>query len=209
MDAEEFLARIGGRLRGLDPPPLPQDLPPTALSGGDASYPRFEAQLASAGGVAKLVGRENLADTVAGLVAAKRSAVCNGDIGEFGSAVSEGLARAGCVEVDPASGTIADVEVGVTGALCGVCASGSVLLVSSRDSARSASLLPPMHIAVLAESALVGGLDDALRLLSPAAKSASGVVLVTGPSRTSDIELNLVRGVHGPQEAVVLVVEDA
>jgi L-lactate dehydrogenase complex protein LldG len=67
------------------------------------------------------------------------------------------------------------------------------------------SLLPPLHIAVVPESRIIGNLDDLLTTLPLPAEQTSSMVLITGPSRTGDIEQILVRGVHGPGELHVVV----
>ena len=69
------------------------------------------------------------------------------------------------------------------------------------------SLLPPVHIALVDRERLLTGLDELLSILPRPADETSSMVLITGPSRTADIEQILVRGVHGPGEIHVVVVE--
>ena len=71
----------------------------------------------------------------------------------------------------------------------------------------TASLLPEVHIAVLKISRLVPTLADALRM--PEVRTASAGVIVTGPSRTADIEMTLTIGVHGPGELHVFLIDDS
>jgi L-lactate dehydrogenase complex protein LldG len=68
------------------------------------------------------------------------------------------------------------------------------------------SLLPPVHIALVDRERLLTGLDELLSILPRPADETSSMVLITGPSRTADIEQILVRGVHGPGEIHVVVV---
>ena len=68
------------------------------------------------------------------------------------------------------------------------------------------SLLPAAHIAIVARDRLLTGLDELLSTLPQPAEQTSSMVLITGPSRTADIEQILVRGVHGPGEIHVVVV---
>jgi L-lactate dehydrogenase complex protein LldG len=68
------------------------------------------------------------------------------------------------------------------------------------------SLLPPVHIAVVPSDRVITGLDELFSLLPNPAGISSSLVLITGPSRTADIEQILVRGVHGPGELHVVVV---
>ena len=71
------------------------------------------------------------------------------------------------------------------------------------------SLVPPVHIALLDGRQIVGTLGEALLLLRKSEKVSPIVTLVTGPSRTADIELTLAIGVHGPQELFVIINESA
>jgi L-lactate dehydrogenase complex protein LldG len=97
-------------------------------------------------------------------------------------------------------------EVGITGVMALIAETGSIVLSSSPEEPRSASLLPPVHIAVAERSQIVPDLFDLFGALAPAALP-SCLSLVTGPSKTGDIELRLVTGVHGPGKLdVVLVV---
>ena len=80
------------------------------------------------------------------------------------------------------------------------------MLASPRE-ARLISLLPPLHIAVIPSSAIITGLDELFTILPTPAEQTSSMVMITGPSRTADIEQILVRGVHGPGEIRVIIVE--
>ncbi len=68
------------------------------------------------------------------------------------------------------------------------------------------SLLPPAHIAVVPRDRILTGLDELFDKVPLPAERSSSMVLITGPSRTADIEQILVRGVHGPGELHVVVV---
>ena len=68
------------------------------------------------------------------------------------------------------------------------------------------SLLPPAHLAVVAADRILSGLDELFTLLPDPAVVTSSMVLITGPSRTADVEQILVRGVHGPGQITVIVV---
>ncbi len=98
------------------------------------------------------------------------------------------------------------VKAGVTGALLGIAESGSIVLIGAEGQPLAASLLPEIHIAILRESDLVPTLPDALS--RPEIRSASAAVIITGPSRTGDIEMTLTLGVHGPKEVHVFLMED-
>ena len=98
-------------------------------------------------------------------------------------------------------------ELGITCAQWGIAETGTLVLESARERHRLASLLPPVHVALLPARALLGALGEALAAVrsSTGAPASRTITFVTGPSRTADIELTLVVGVHGPRELHVLV----
>jgi L-lactate dehydrogenase complex protein LldG len=108
---------------------------------------------------------------------------------------------------------IADAEVGVTGADLAVAETGSLVLIAGRGRPRTTSLLPPCHVAIFGRGALVESLAQAGVFLEawhhgavPAWKGGA-INVITGPSRTADIELTLTRGVHGPKELHAIFVD--
>lgn len=99
--------------------------------------------------------------------------------------------------------------VGVTGALAGLADTGSLVLVSGSGRGRLASLLPPVHVALLPLASLYPSMAAFLAAHPGAARQASNLVFISGPSRTADIEKTLTLGVHGPRELhVVLLTGD-
>lgn len=100
---------------------------------------------------------------------------------------------------------IAAAEVGVTGVDAAIAETGSLVLVSSADHPRSASLVTPHHVAVVRRGEIVPTLGAALARISASIPAASAIHVITGPSRTADIELQLTLGVHGPGALAVVV----
>jgi L-lactate dehydrogenase complex protein LldG len=97
------------------------------------------------------------------------------------------------------------VKVGITGVLAGVAETATLVLPGGPGRMLSASLLPEFHIAVVEAVDIVMHMEQALKL--PEVRTASALALVTGPSRTADIEMTLTIGVHGPTEVYVVCVE--
>jgi L-lactate utilization protein LutC len=97
-------------------------------------------------------------------------------------------------------------DVGITSADYALADTGTLVMLASPAEARLISLLPPVHIAVVPKERVLSGLDELLTILPYPAEQTSSMVLITGPSRTADIEQILVRGVHGPGEIHVVVV---
>lgn len=98
----------------------------------------------------------------------------------------------------------ADCRVGLTRALAGLADTGSLLVTSGQGQLLSATLLPDTHIAILSRQDLHASLADVLS--DPRLPTASSAAVITGPSRTADIEMTLTIGVHGPGELIVLLV---
>jgi L-lactate dehydrogenase complex protein LldG len=92
---------------------------------------------------------------------------------------------------------------GVSRALYGLADTGSVVLAASQEEPRANSLLPAVHVSLLAEDRIVAGLAELFAALGGELPSALAVV--TGPSRSGDIEQTLVVGVHGPGEVHVVL----
>jgi L-lactate dehydrogenase complex protein LldG len=108
-------------------------------------------------------------------------------------------------DVDPAeivAGRNQD-EVGVSHAVYGLADTGSVVLAAGPDEPRARSLLPPVHVTVLEAGRILPGLPELFRELRGELPSA--LAIVTGPSRSADIEQKLVIGVHGPGEVHIVV----
>jgi L-lactate utilization protein LutC len=97
------------------------------------------------------------------------------------------------------------IDCGITSADYALADTGTLVMLSSREEARMISLLPPAHIAVVPAGRILTGLDELLALIPTPSEITSSMVLITGPSRTGDIEQILVRGVHGPGEIHVVV----
>jgi L-lactate dehydrogenase complex protein LldG len=104
--------------------------------------------------------------------------------------------------------------VGLTGAFCGVAETGTLVLLSGPETPASMHLLPETHIAVVAAARIVATMEDAFTLLRSERGAAEGMMprainMVSGPSRTGDIEQTIVLGAHGPYRVHIIVVADA
>lgn len=106
-------------------------------------------------------------------------------------------------------GRDADVRVGITGVDAALAATGSVVVGSGNGRWRAASLLPPVHIAVLTTDQIVPDLESWWAAQKEAgleqARQQSNIVIITGPSRTADIAMQLVMGMHGPRELYLVL----
>lgn len=103
--------------------------------------------------------------------------------------------------------TLFAVDAAVTTAAGAAADIGAIILRPDAREPRLMSLVPPVHIAVLPAATIHASLDDALREERWSADMPSNLILVSGPSKTADIELTLAFGVHGPKELIVLILE--
>jgi L-lactate dehydrogenase complex protein LldG len=115
-----------------------------------------------------------------------------------------GIAETGCLRE-----ACATADIGITSVDYALAATGTMVMLASPSEARLISLLPPIHIAIIPRSKIIANLDELLSILPQPAEHTSSMVLITGPSRTADIEQILVRGVHGPGEIHAVIVEEA
>ncbi|GGC69038.1 LutC/YkgG family protein [Marinobacter halophilus] len=101
------------------------------------------------------------------------------------------------------------VDASLTGSAGGIAATGSLVLWPDRHEPRLMSLLPPLHIALLKASEIEDNLYAMMQRQHWSAGLPTNLLLVSGPSKTADIEQVLAYGAHGPKELVVLILEDA
>ena len=99
---------------------------------------------------------------------------------------------------------IPDLEGSTTSeAVYGLADPGSIVLAASPEEPRSRSLLPEVHLTVITEDRVLPGLDELLVAVEGVLPSA--LAIVSGPSRSADIEQVLALGVHGPREEHVVI----
>ena len=105
--------------------------------------------------------------------------------------------------------TVLAAGIGISSADCAIAETGTLMMCSRPGQERIASLLPPMHVAIIERRQIVADLIDATNLLHERglANLPSNVTLITGPSKTGDIELQLTTGVHGPGKWRVIIIQ--
>jgi L-lactate dehydrogenase complex protein LldG len=210
----------GRRLPDASSHPGAFPLDPTTLSAGDPELVRrFRKELEALTGVMHVV--PSGADAVPAVLDIVRQRGANrvlawSDQWPDCPGLVTALERSGIQVVDfeapldaaerrRAFDAIETIAVGVTGALAGLADTGSLVLAAGQGRSRMASLLAPVHVALLDRSRIYATLPAFLAAHPGVAGTTSNLVLVTGPSRTADIELTLTHGVHGPREVHVIV----
>ncbi len=213
MERSAFLDRIRGRL-GEAPP---------AGAGADVSIPddwavevddliaRFEGELIAVGGEFHRATPEGagavLAEILDGRAGSKVLLTVEDGVP---TGLSEAIAGAGCEHLPwPQCGRAgaASADVGVTSARWAVAETGTVVVTAEPPGGRAPSLLPGAHVAFVPAQRLVATVADLFRRIGAAGELPSNLVLVTGPSKSADIGMELALGVHGPGETHVVIVE--
>lgn len=216
-DREQFLQRVrqavaeGNRAGGS--PPLPERGSVGYQGAGDDPVARFRAEFTAAGGQMHIVAdRAGAVAMILDLVrarSARRVLLGSGDV-LAGLQVVEPLRNAG-VEVITADERDAyfQANLGLTGVDYLLAETGSVVLVSRPQQPRSPSLLPPVHIAVAERGQILPDLFDLFETqqVTKSEELPACLSIITGPSKTGDIELRLVTGVHGPGEIHVILID--
>jgi L-lactate dehydrogenase complex protein LldG len=107
-------------------------------------------------------------------------------------------------------GELLETAIGVTGADYALADTGTLVLVSGGEQHRLISLLPPVHVCLISPENIFPSLTQLLAHVAGKfyshGRPPQAMTLITGPSRTADIEQTITMGVHGPQSLHVLVV---
>jgi L-lactate dehydrogenase complex protein LldG len=104
--------------------------------------------------------------------------------------------------------TTGDDRLGITGAFCAIAETGTMVILAGADVPTATALLPDTHIAVVSANRIVDGMEDAFALIRrERGQLPRAVNLISGPSRTGDIEQTIVLGAHGPFRVHIVVVE--
>lgn len=100
------------------------------------------------------------------------------------------------------------VDAGFTVARSGIAATGTLILAPDPGTPRTVSLAPPLHVALVYASSLHADMYAAVKAEGWANGMPTNLVMVSGPSKTSDIQQTLAYGAHGPRWMWVIIVED-
>ena len=183
---ENILSRVRSALRAETPrPPAPTESP-IWLPVGDVET-RFRTEFTAV--------RGDLLDSVQQL---REFLKAFPKIAIDGSALVRQLLGDGTV-------TARDADIGVTVCDCLVARSGSIIVSARVAGGRALSVLPPVHLVIARRDQIVPDLAAAFMLLRQRYDGhwPSSLCLISGPSRTADIEKILVMGAHGPKQAAV------
>jgi L-lactate dehydrogenase complex protein LldG len=185
---EEILRRVRSATAGVEAPARPA-LGPSA----PVSVELFAARVADYRAVVERCTSDELAARVAAAVEGRVVVPDGLGVAVEGAVVDDGLSAA---ELDR-------IDTVVTEARVGVAETGTIVLDHGPGQGRRAlSLVPDRHVCIVRADQVVADVQDAVAVLDP----SRPLTWISGPSATSDIELDRVEGVHGPRHLHVLIV---
>lgn len=217
MHREAFIDQVRARVNPNGPANLPHPLPPA----GPIPAVRYAANLANpveafianataVGATCTRTTRSSLNRFVEDVAVqtGARSVVLSRD--PEVQEVAPWCLELGLVVVPWDRHSAARADLGITGAVCGIAATGSLVLDSGRAGGRTAGLFPAAHLAVVRAESILPTASELFRELPRRLPHGlpSQLVLATGPSRSADIEMQITVGVHGPGRVWIAVVED-
>jgi L-lactate dehydrogenase complex protein LldG len=206
---EEVLGRIRAALApGMVVPEVPRGYRQAgaAATGAPDVVERFCERAADYRATVRRVPAAGLGEAIAG-ACAERGALRLAVPPEAGWDAVPGLEL---VPDEPplSSATLDGLDGVLTGCALAIAETGTIVLDSGpRSGRRALSLVPDYHVCVVQAERVVAGVPDAIARLAEAAGAGRPITFVSGPSATSDIELDRVEGVHGPRTLDILVVE--
>jgi len=226
---DEFLQRVRQAVSAGNRPGSAAAVGPRGGVGYQGAAPdaitRFREEFTAAGGLPHIVPDRAAAGAkvleLARAKAARRVLIGGGalleslNLAEKLRVLRMDVADVGTLQPQASREALFGADLGISGVDYLVAETGTIALLTRPDEPRSLSLLPPVHIAVAERSQLVPDLFDLFESLGAQEGEAterpllpSCVTLITGPSKTGDIELRLVTGVHGPGEVHVILIAD-
>ena len=209
---EAILNRLrGSRQPFSEAPSSPRDYLPVALVA-DTSRPALIARFMEeakklSSHVYHLTDPASACDQIAHIVGQEKH-ILNWSFAHIPlDGLESALAKAGITPAEPGD---PNVRCGVTGVDAALAATGSLVYVSGEGRNRLASLLTPVHIAVVREEQILPNMEAWVSRQRENGldtfKNHANTVIVSGPSRTADIAMEVILGVHGPAEIHIIIV---
>ena len=205
---ERIRAGLGGRTADAPIPPA-LDAQLMRTTNGPELVETFVGRAAVVGTQVQQLSIEELPRQLANLLRGSRQASLGFVDQELRTLVRAALETAGIMEAR-GDGHGMDVhfdsDVGITDVEAAIAETGTLVYLTGAERPRAASFVAPVHIALVREQQLVADLVDYLAHQPVPAPSSE--LLITGPSKTADIEGVLIQGVHGPGSVRVLLIRE-
>lgn len=211
---DRILARL--QASGTEQTPVPETpLPPELSLDREAKIERLATMMTAMRTDVHIVDAHNWQDRLKKLAREKGwQRLLYGPGGPIGSEIEAAWAAdtAGLPELVAYTGPVEtfkedlfQIEAGITSVRAGVAETGAVVLWPTPYEPRLMSLVPPVHVAVLDADTIYNSLAEMMAVERWADDMPTNALLISGPSKTADIEFTLVFGVHGPKELVLLI----
>jgi L-lactate dehydrogenase complex protein LldG len=207
-DILQTIRKALGRSEGQPPEPLPNVRLRPIPSDRSGLVQRFVQSLEKLNGKTFVVpNTAAVIPAISALLGDKRIVASNAPFLVACGITGLSQVQSGITDRETLRAACATADIGISSVDYALGETGSFVMLSSPNEARLVSLLPPIHIAIIPKSRILANLDELLTLIPKPAEQTSSMVLITGPSRTADIEQILIRGVHGPGEVYAVIVE--
>ena len=213
-----FQRLMAARAKGLYPTPEPEAwfAAHARNESGDERVTRFQTMIEAAHAEVHRVQEGNWVQKLFEILSAKGlSNLLVAPATPHGARVREALASTGvdCLAYDEPievwkESMFHGVQASFTAARSAIAETGTLVLWPDADEPRLMSLVPPVHIALVDAASIHATFFDAMQAENWAAGLPTNALLISGPSKTADIQQTLAYGAHGPKELIVLMIEE-
>ncbi|MFZ5425472.1 MAG: LutC/YkgG family protein [Thermodesulfobacteriota bacterium] len=212
---EAILSRLGAARKAAPVPLDPRMAWSAPETGSSQRVDVFARRMEAVGTQVLRAPLGQWKKALAGVLKEKKPAtVAYGPGAWFAKDLASMLGRDGLPEGRPFAAQAEDfrdelftLDASVTSARAGIAENGALLVVPDPGEPRLLSLVPPLHVVLLKATGILSTFAGAIALMDPASGMPANALLITGPSKTADIELTLAFGVHGPKELTVIILE--
>jgi L-lactate dehydrogenase complex protein LldG len=213
---ETILARLQSAM-GKTPPAPPTACMPIATYSTEEKITKLKGLLEAMRAEVHLVSRANWVDPLKTILVQKRLQTLlyapetwlGPQLAEAWADGAEGLPRKIVFDqsVEDFKETLFQIDAGITTTRGAIAETGAIVLWADATEPRTLSLVPPVHIAVLKADKIYNSFCEIIDAQNWAAGMPTNALLISGPSKTADIEMTLAFGVHGPKELIVMILQ--
>ena len=213
---ENILARLKNAMGDTPPAPATVCMPIATFSAAE-KIEKLQALMTAMRTEVHLTTREGWLETLKEILKARRlqrllyapDTWMGPAIAEAWEDGAEGLPAKTAFDrdIEDVKETLFEVDAGITTTTGAIAETGAIVLWPDDREPRSLSLVPPVHIAVLEADKIYNSFCEIIQAQNWTAGMPTNALLISGPSKTADIEMTLAFGVHGPKELIVIVLQ--